>query len=96
MALSPLLDGTLHDTAAEVVAGRASTPVGGAGTTGWPGVTAFDAAEVAPHPLGLQACTVNVYVVPAARPVTVVVVSGGVPVIVFAVWLTPLTRGVMT
>ena len=35
------------------------------------GVTAFDGADAGPLPFGLVAVTVNVYVVPLVRPVTV-------------------------
>ena len=57
IALSPLLLAGVHVTCAELVAGRAATPVGADGTTGFSGVTAFDAAESGPVPLALTAAT---------------------------------------
>ncbi len=47
-------------TWAELVAGRATTLVGGVGATAVSGVTAFDAAEIGPGPLALTASTLNV------------------------------------
>src|SRR5688572_24538798 len=46
------------------------------------GVTGADAADAGPVPMALVAVTVNVYAVPLVRPVTVVLVAGGVPVTV--------------
>jgi hypothetical protein len=54
----------------------------------------LDGAEGGPVPPPLEAATVNVYAVPAVSPVTVVLVAGGDPLIVFGVWPTPLIRGV--
>ena len=50
------------------------------------GVTELDAADAGPLPWALDACTVNVYAVPAVSPVTVALVAGGVPVMVVGVW----------
>src|SRR5438270_7423851 len=52
----------------------AAIPAGG----GAVGVTLLEGAEAAPVPTALVAVTVNVYVVPLVRPVTVAVV-GAVP-----------------
>src|SRR5919107_2757170 len=84
MALSPVAAGGVQVTRACWEAASAETPVGPEGATAVSGVTAFDLADSGPEPFGLAAVTVNVYVVPFVRPVTVVVVSGGEPVIVFA------------
>ena len=46
------------------------------------GVTALDAADGGLVPFGLDAVTVNVYVVPLVSPVTVVLVGAGEPVMV--------------
>jgi hypothetical protein len=54
------------------------------------GVTAFDCAEAGPEPFGFDAVTVNVYVVPFARPLMLALVGAGVPVTVEGVWATPL------
>ena len=89
IGLSPSLPGTVQLTCADVVAGRAVTPVGGDGATGFCGVTAFDRPDAGPEPVGLIAWTVNWYVVPVVRPEIVAVVSGGLPVIVVAVWAWP-------
>jgi hypothetical protein len=48
----------------------------------WDGATAFDGLEGGPEPLGFDAVTLNVYVVPLVRPVTVVPVGAGNPVTV--------------
>src|SRR5690242_10721801 len=50
------------------------------------GVTGLDDAETAPAPTALVAATVKVYAVPLVRPLTVTVVSGGVPVTVVGVF----------
>jgi hypothetical protein len=63
----------------------AVTPVGAAGAVGALGVTLPDGADAGPVPMLLAAVTVNVYAVPSVRPVTVVVVAGGVPVTVVGV-----------
>jgi len=49
------------------------------------GVTALDAVDAAPVPTAFVADTVNVYVVLFVRPLTVVVVAGGLPVTVVGV-----------
>src|SRR5262249_19268085 len=46
------------------------------------GVTALDCADSGPEPAGLDAVTVNVYVVPLVRPFTTPVVGAGFPVTV--------------
>jgi hypothetical protein len=46
----------------------------------------LECEEGSPVPTVLVAVTVNVYAVPFVRPVTVVLVAGGDPVIVFDVW----------
>ena len=52
------------------------------------GVTALDGADCGPWPFGLDAVTVNVYVVPLVRPVTVAEVGAGDPVTVVGVCAT--------
>src|SRR5689334_20647895 len=96
MALSPVAAGAVHVTRACWDAASAETPVGADGATAVSGVTAFDCADSGPDPFGLAAVTVNVYVVPFVRPVTVVVVPGGEPVTVLAraVWAVEPTYGV--
>jgi hypothetical protein len=94
IGLSPSPLGTSQLTRADDVAARASTFVGAVGTTAVCGVTALDGADAGPLPLAFAAVTVNVYVVPVVRPLTVVLVDGGVPVTVFGVCATPLMRGV--
>jgi hypothetical protein len=76
MALPPLDDGALHDTAAWVLPAVALTSVGAPGVV--TGVIALDAldAELAPAPF--VAVTVNVYWVPLVKPVNV----SDVPVVV--------------
>jgi hypothetical protein len=64
----PLFAGAVHDTTADPFPGTAVTPVG---ATGAPTVTPPDATDCGPVPLAFLAVTVNVYVVPFARPVTV-------------------------
>ena len=59
------------------------------------GVTAGDGADSGPIPDGLPAVTVNVYVVPFASPVSVVLVCEGEPVVVVGVCATPLMYGVI-
>ena len=49
------------------------------------GMTAFDSAEAGPVPTALVADTLNVYAVPLVSPVTVTLVSGGLPVTVVGV-----------
>jgi hypothetical protein len=58
VALPPLLAGAVKLTAACALPGVAATPVGAPGTVA--GVTADDAALVAPVPTALVALTVNV------------------------------------
>ena len=69
--------------------------MGAAGATAPCGVTAFDCADTGPPPFGLIAWTVKRYVVPVVRPVIVVLVTGGVPVIVFGVCAVVPTYGVI-
>jgi len=57
-------------------------------------VIALDGADAGPAPIALVADTVNVYVVPLVRPVTVVVVAGGAPVTVTGVCAAAPTNGV--
>src|SRR5690242_7127629 len=49
------------------------------------GVTAFEAADGGPVPLGLLAVTVKVYQLPGVNPVTATPVGGGVPLTVVGV-----------
>src|SRR3954467_11827656 len=84
MALSPSAAGAVHVTRACWDAAAADTPLGADGGTAVSGVAAFDFGDSGPEPFGLDAVTVNVYVVPVCRPVTFVVVSGGEPMTVFA------------
>jgi hypothetical protein len=95
IALSPSLADGVHSAFTELVAGRATTPVGADGTTALSGVTALEAADCGPSPVGLEAVTRNVYVVPFVSPVTVVLVSGGEPVTVRGVCAVAPTYGVM-
>ena len=57
-------------------------------------MTAFDAADGALLPPPFVAITVNVYVVPFVRPVTIVFVAGGLPVIVIGACAVEPTYGV--
>src|SRR3954449_7943724 len=84
MALPPSSAGAVHVTTADVLSACAATAVGGPGVLAPVGVTAFDFADSALVPPAFDARTVNVYAVPASRPVTVADVSGGAPVIVLA------------
>jgi hypothetical protein len=59
------------------------------------GVTGFDSAETGPSPTALVALTVNVYVVPFARPLTVVLLAGGVPVTFIGACAVPPAYGVI-
>ena len=72
--LPPSLLGTDQLTSAWLVAGLADTDCGADGTPAPVGVTAFDGADAEPAPAELDACTTNVYDVPAVRPTTVVLV----------------------
>jgi hypothetical protein len=45
-------------------------------------VTAFDGADAGPEPAEFDACTTNVYEVPAVSPVIVALVAGGDTVVV--------------
>jgi hypothetical protein len=78
MALPPLEAGAAQEIVACPLAAVADTLVGAPGTVN--GVTALEAAEVGPLPAALAAVTVNVYDVPAVRPVTVAVVAGAATV----------------
>ena len=72
MALPPSLSGAVQETEAEASPAVAVTPVGAPGTVaGAFGVTLFDGAEAALLPTAFVAITVNVYVVPFVRPVSV-------------------------
>jgi len=95
IGLSPSAAGAVQRTRADCEALSAATAVGADGATAVSGVTPLDCAEATPEPLGLDAWTVNVYVVPVVRPVTVVVVSGGEPVISFGVCAVEPTYGVI-
>jgi hypothetical protein len=89
--LPPVL-GAVQETAAEEACAVASTLVGAAG--GPAGVTAFDEGEAGPGPKALLAVTLNVYVVPLARPGTVTLVAGGDPDTMVVVWAAVPTKGV--
>ena len=94
IALPPSLDGAVHFTCAEVESASAETPVGAAGATAPVGVTELDCADSGLAPPGLAARTVNRYAVPGVRPLTVVLVAGGFPVIVFDGWAAEPMYGV--
>jgi len=94
MPLPPVLVGAVQLTVADALAAVADTPVGAPGSVGPLGVTALDGDEAGPVPLALVADTVNVYVVPFVRPVTVVDVTGGLPVTVTGVWAVEPMNGV--
>ena len=64
------------------------------GATEVVGVTAFDGADGGEVPTVLVAVTVNVYVVPSARPLTSAVVAGGLPDTMVGAWATAPTNGV--
>src|SRR4051812_36804284 len=85
MAAPPSLLGSLQLTTAAPESPAAVTAVGALGATAPLGVTAAEAADCAPSPVGLDAVTRNVYAVPGVRPLIVVLVAGGVPLIVFGV-----------
>ena len=68
IAEPPLLAGALQLTLADAFPRVADTLVGGSGTVA--GVTAADADDSTLFPTVFVACTVNVYAVPFARPVT--------------------------
>src|SRR6516165_5374285 len=59
------------------------------------GVTAFDCGDSGPVPAGLDAVTVNVYVVPFVRPDTTAEVGAGFPGTVVGVWATEPMYGVI-
>ena len=86
--------GAVQLTVAEAFPPVAVTPVGAPGTLGALGITALDADESGPVPLGFVADTLNVYVVPFVSPVTVVEVAGGLPVTVTGVCAVVPTYGV--
>ena len=69
IALPPLLEGAVQETATWVDPNTPDTPVGAPGTVA--GTTADDAEDAAPAPALFVAATVNVYDVPFVRPVTV-------------------------
>jgi hypothetical protein len=94
IGLPPSSAGADQLTHAERVSASAEAAVGADGAPAPSGVTALDGADTAPAPLGFVARTVNVYAVPGVRPLTVVLVSGGVPVTVFGVWAAPPMCGV--
>jgi hypothetical protein len=58
--LPPSLLGVFQVTTASLDAGDAATPAGAEGTVGAVGVTALEASDSGPEPLGLDAVTVNV------------------------------------
>ena len=68
IAEPPLLAGALQLTLADAFSRVAKTLVGGSGTVA--GVTAAEAEDSTLFPTAFVACTVNVYAVPFARPVT--------------------------
>src|SRR4029453_16797062 len=68
MADAPREAGAVHDSLAFATPASAMTPVGAPGT---PGVTALDLVDSGPVPAASMAATVNMYVVPLAKPVTV-------------------------
>ena len=72
----------------------ADTPVGADGATAPSGVTGLDGSDAGPAPDAFAASTLNVYWVPGVRPVTVVLVAGGEPVIVLGVWAAAPMYGV--
>jgi hypothetical protein len=79
----PPSEGAVQDTTAEPSPAVADTPVGASGAVaGAVGVTDADAADAGLVPTALVALTVKVYAVPLLRPVTVVLVAGGLPVTV--------------
>ena len=90
----PLALGAVQLTWAWLVAGLADTPVGAPGAIEPVGVTEFDWADTGPVPLLFAAWTVNVYAVPAVRPLMVVLVAGGAPVTVVGVWAVDPMYGV--
>src|SRR5262245_1269934 len=73
MALPPLDDGAVQVTAACPLPATALTPVGAPG--GRAGTPGLDPADAVPVPTAFVAVTVNVYVVPFVRPVTVALVA---------------------
>jgi hypothetical protein len=58
------------------------------------GVAGFDGADAGPAPTPLLAVTLNVYVVPFVRPLTVTVAAGGDPLAVVADCAVEPTNGV--
>ena len=68
MIVAPPLPGAAQVTVASPLPRVALTAVGAPGLVA--GVTALEAAESEPAPTALTAWTLNVYVVPLARPVT--------------------------
>ena len=93
MITLPLFAGAVHVTVAEALPAVAVTPVGVAGTVA--GVTAVEAADAAPLPTAFVAVTRNVYAVPFVKPVIVVLVTGGLPLIVVAVCAVVPMNGVI-
>ena len=71
IVLPPSNAGALQVSDTPLSRGAPVTPVGAPGTVGGAGVTAFDSTDSGPAPEPLMASTVNVYVVPFWRPVTV-------------------------
>src|SRR5690349_5480198 len=72
MALPPSLSGAVQETDADALPAVAVTAVGAPGTVaGATGVTLLEGAEDGLEPTAFVATTVNVYVVPLVRPVTV-------------------------
>jgi hypothetical protein len=89
------LTGAVQLAITDVVSAVAVTPVGAPGAAAPVGVTEFDGADAALVPPEFDAVTTNVYAVPDVRPVTVVLVAGGDPLIVLGACATPLMRGVI-
>ena len=75
IVLPPSEPGAVQVSATALSRGEPDTPVGLPGTVGGCGVTAPDGCDSAPKPEEFAAATVNVYVVPLVRPVTVKVVA---------------------
>ena len=94
IALPPLLAGAVHETVAWALPGTALTESGAEGAVGF-GTTAFEGDELKPSPTVLRANTVNVYVVAAAKPVSIAVVVGAVIVVVMFPGLEMTTYSVM-
>jgi len=98
----PLSAGAVHETDACCSPAVAVMSAGAAGAVGGSGTTAFEGDDAEPLPAPLVAVTVNVYEVPAVRPVTnaavrvpstVAVALPGDAVTVYAVIALPPSAG---